>query len=247
MATHPDFPLWKLKYTPEQVYDLFFHSNFRFLCNPKRPAICTRFGLPSDRLWRFEFVVLKGEDGDEMASPKGREKSFFPYLTHAGNDTGSRKMCNIPGTASASLGRDRSGYLHAAATSGLMAALSCVAMRRTCSSMYGFYSTLARRFSGLTLRLVGGQVISSGFRDAASLAWRLALLCRQSTLDSPRHEAVLKNWYLERKQQLEKSLALTIRNREFVTEIPSWQRQLRLGHRKGYGSLSILAWDALHS
>ena len=127
-------------------------------------------------------------------------------------------MCNIPGTASASLGRDRSGYLHAAATSGLMAALSCVAMRRTCSSMHGFYSTLARRFSGLTLRLVGGQVISSGFRDAASLAWRLALLCRQSTLDSPRHEAVLKNWYLERKQQLEKSLALTIRNREFVTE-----------------------------
>lgn len=100
----------------------------------------------------------------------------------------------------------------------------------------------------LTTGLVGGQGIASGFRDAASLAWRLALLCRPETNRS--HEEVFTSWYLERKQQLERSLATTIENGRFVTEsnpikiflrtcylfflhlIPSWRRQLRLGRRK---------------
>lgn len=102
----------------------------------------------------------------------------------------------------------------------------------------------------LTLRAVGGQGIASGFRDAASLAWRLALLCRQDEANSQRHKPVLESWYLERKQQLERSLASTIANGKFVSEanplkiflrscylfimnlVPSWRRQLRLGPRK---------------
>lgn len=98
--------------------------------------------------------------------------------------------------------------------------------------------------------LVGGQGIASGFRDASSLAWRLAVLCKASTqgLTLP-HEKFFTAWYLERKQQLEKSLASTITNGEFVTEsnpikifirnwslwfmqlIPSWRDKLRLGQR----------------
>lgn len=64
------------------------------------------------------------------------------------------------------------------------------------------------------------------------------------------HDKFLSAWYLERKQQLEKSLAATIRNGEFVTEgnpikifirnwslwfmqlIPSWRHKLRLGQRQ---------------
>lgn len=102
--------------------------------------------------------------------------------------------------------------------------------------------------SKLTTSPVGGQGIASGFRDAVSLAWRLALLCRPETNRS--HEEVFSSWYLERKQQLENSLATTIENGRFVTEsnpikivlrtcylfilhlIPSWRRQLRLGRRK---------------
>ena len=102
--------------------------------------------------------------------------------------------------------------------------------------------------SSLTIGLVGGQGIACGFRGASSLAWRLALLCRPETNRS--HEEVFASWYLERKQQLEKSLATTIENGRFVTEsnpikiflrtcylfflhlIPSWRRQLRLGRRK---------------
>lgn len=94
--THPSFPLWKLGYTPEQVYDLFFPVNFRFICNPDRPAVCGRFGLPSDRLWRFEFVVLPDENPEEMSQLEMVRKVVFPYLTHGGNRYGylsCRRVC----------------------------------------------------------------------------------------------------------------------------------------------------------
>jgi hypothetical protein len=100
------------------------------------------------------------------------------------------------------------------------------------------------------IQTVGGQGIASGFRDAVSLAWRLALLCRTQSKDSSFHKQVLKAWYEERKQQLEKSLASTIENGKFVTEgnplkilirnvylwfvqlVPSWRHELSLGRRK---------------
>ncbi|UNI15993.1 hypothetical protein JDV02_002473 [Purpureocillium takamizusanense] len=86
--THPEFPLWDKGFTPEQVYDEFFPKNFRFLCNPTRPAVCGRFGLESDRLWRFEFVVLQGEDPTEMASQASIIKVVHPYITHPGSRYG---------------------------------------------------------------------------------------------------------------------------------------------------------------
>lgn len=98
---------------------------------------------------------------------------------------------------------------------------------------------------------VGGQGIASGFRDAAALAWRLAILCQTSSKGvALSHERILTAWYLERKQQLEKSLAATIQNGEFVTEssplkifirnwslwymqlFPRWRHELRLGQRR---------------
>ena len=87
-TTHPDFPLWKLGYTPEEVYDAFFPQWFSFICNPDRPAVCGRFGLPSDRLWRFEFVVQAGEDGEMMSEPESIRRVVFPYITHEGSRYG---------------------------------------------------------------------------------------------------------------------------------------------------------------
>ena len=80
--THPHFPLWDLGYTPEGVYNEFFPSDFRFICNPDRPSVCGRFGLHADRLWRFEYVVKPTEDGYEMAKYENVKKVVFPYLTH---------------------------------------------------------------------------------------------------------------------------------------------------------------------
>jgi hypothetical protein len=91
--THPDFPLWQLGFTPEQVYDSFFPVQFRFLCNPKRPAVAGRFGLPEDRLWRFEFEVQTGEDGMEMAEEKQIREIVYPYVTHAGSRYGYVGCC----------------------------------------------------------------------------------------------------------------------------------------------------------
>ena len=82
--THPSFPLWTLGYTPKQVYELFFPAEFRFLCNPQRPAVCGRFGPPEDRLWRFEFVVAENEDSMEMCTPAKIEEIVAPYITHPG-------------------------------------------------------------------------------------------------------------------------------------------------------------------
>ncbi len=82
--THPSFPLWKLGYSSEDVFDLFFPLDFRFLCNPQRPAVCGRFGPPSDRLWRFEFLVNAGESDAEMATPAMIRKVVYPYLRHPG-------------------------------------------------------------------------------------------------------------------------------------------------------------------
>lgn len=86
--THPSFPLWALGYTPEEVYDLFFPADFRFLCNPKRPAVCGRFGRHEDRLWRFEFVVAPDEDDIEMATREKVREVVYPYLTHPGSRYG---------------------------------------------------------------------------------------------------------------------------------------------------------------
>lgn len=84
-SSHPDFPLWKLGFTPQEVYDRFFPENFRFIGNPKRPAVCGTFGPRSERLWRFEYVVQDGENPQEMASHERSTEIIFPYLTHPGH------------------------------------------------------------------------------------------------------------------------------------------------------------------
>ena len=105
----------------------------------------------------------------------------------------------------------------------------------------------------------GGQGIASGFRDASALAWRLIVACRSlsspgPTISAPtfesHHTRLLTGWYLERKQQLEKSLAATIENGAYVCKgsrlkslvrdwylwaiqlIPSWKHWLEMGQRR---------------
>lgn len=105
----------------------------------------------------------------------------------------------------------------------------------------------------------GGQGITSGFRDASALAWRLVVACRSLSSPDPKkatstceshHTRLFTGWYLERKQQLEKSLAATIENGAYVCEgsrlkilvrdwylwaiqlIPSWKHWLEMGQRR---------------
>ena len=99
----------------------------------------------------------------------------------------------------------------------------------------------------LTYIAVGGQGITSGFRDASGLAWRLELACRPGYTQ---YEHLLQRWCLERKDQLDKSLAATVENGRYCNEAspwrdvvrdtymwlvqlyPSWKRQLEQGARR---------------
>ena len=236
--THPDFPLWEKGYTPQQVYDEFFPANFRFLCDPQRSAICTRFGLPADRLWRFEYVVLRGEDPQEMATVEKMAQIVYPYITHP-------------------------GPRHGIAASEVRFPTDCIQVMRC--RPFSFSARSCNRWaldrtilcgdSAHVFPPFGAQGIASGFRDAISLAWRLRLATRQGS-DSAcyqdtkmDHHKLLEGWYSERKQQLDASLRLTLMNGAVVTEsgrlkiflrdwylwlvqlIPSWKRQIQLGTR----------------
>jgi 2-polyprenyl-6-methoxyphenol hydroxylase-like FAD-dependent oxidoreductase len=93
---HPEFPLWVLGYTGQDVYDLFFPKSFRFIYDPNRPTVCWRFGIHSDRLWRFEFVVRPDEDDAEMAKPESIKRAVWPFLTHRGNHYGLSEDVMFP-------------------------------------------------------------------------------------------------------------------------------------------------------
>ncbi|OAQ82124.1 monooxygenase [Purpureocillium lilacinum] len=233
-ATHPEFPLWEKGYTPEQVYNEFFPKNFRFLCNPTRAAVCGRFGLESDRLWRFEFVVLPGEDSTEMASPANIARIVYPYITHPGSQYGLPQK-------------------------EIMFPLDCIDVLRC--RPFRFAARSCNKWSLGRVILCGdaahvfppfgGQGIASAFRDALSLVWRLRIAVnRPSGPNRVDHEKLLEGWYSERKQQLEKSLRSTVENGDYVTEssavkifvrdwylwtlqlVPSWKHWLHLGNRR---------------
>lgn len=227
-TTHPDFPLWRLGYSPVEVYDLFFPKEFRFLCNPARPAVCGRFGLEEERLWRFEFVVHKNEDDSRMATPEETQKIIFPYLTHPGKRYGLKEDIKYPEECIQVL-RSRPFFFQA----------------RSCNEWAKGRVILAGDAAHV-FPPFGGQGIASGFRDSWGLAWRLTLLYQ---VPQANHVEVIRAWYVERKQQLDRSLAATIRNGEYVTEsdpwkafvrdwslwflqlIPSWRREMEKGSR----------------
>ncbi|KAJ5379427.1 hypothetical protein N7509_012546 [Penicillium cosmopolitanum] len=206
--THPDFPLWRLGYSPEDVYNQFFPKDFRFLCNPRRPAVCGRFGQTKDRLWRFEFVVQAGEDPQEMSEPHKIREIVFPYLRHEGSRYDLDTAVEFPTDCIKVL---RSRPFHFAARKCNKWAMGRVILCGDAAHVFPPF---------------GGQGIASGFRDAIALAWRLAILTRSRStrLD---YEQVLAGWYSERGQQFQKSLNTTLRNGQLVSSTNTVQNFIR--------------------
>ncbi|KAH7416689.1 monooxygenase [Cadophora sp. MPI-SDFR-AT-0126] len=200
--THPTLPFWKLGYTPEDVYDLYFPKSFRFICNAKRPSVCGRFGNGAERLWRYEFVVKGEEDPMVMASEKEITKIIKPYLTHDGSKYGCDHPMPFPYDCIETL-RSRPFAFSA----------------RSCNK-WAVGRVILAGDSAHVFPPFGGQGISSGFRDSSGLAWRLALAIRENTKN---HEQLLSGWYRERQQQLKISLAKTIYNGKLCTEGNTWK------------------------
>ncbi|PVH71143.1 hypothetical protein DL98DRAFT_597227 [Cadophora sp. DSE1049] len=224
--SHPSFPLWKLDYSPTQVFDLFFPSDFRFLCNPERPSVCGRFGLPEDKLWRFEFVVKRNEDGTEMSGPEKLREVVHPYITHPGERYGLPKDIEFPNDCIETL---RSRPFAFSARSCNKWALGRVVLCGDSAHVFPPF---------------GGQGIASGFRDASALAWRFAVCCRPGFTN---YTDILSGWYSERKQQFENGSFMTESNpvkmyfRDwylwFLQLIPSQIHKLEMGARR-YGMIS---------
>ncbi|KAB5515387.1 putative monooxygenase [Coniochaeta sp. 2T2.1] len=77
--THPEFPLWKLGFTPEEVYDLFWPKFWHFCSPPGNPTACGRFGPHEARLWRHEIAL---RNWDESMDPSGvLLQQLLPSLT----------------------------------------------------------------------------------------------------------------------------------------------------------------------
>jgi hypothetical protein len=67
--SHPDFPLWKLGYTPDELWDIFWPDGFQYVSeifdrrnnvlsvssfcrHPTMPIATGRFGPKASRYWR---------------------------------------------------------------------------------------------------------------------------------------------------------------------------------------------------
>jgi hypothetical protein len=165
-----------------------------------------------------------------MAEPESTSKIIHPYITHPGSRYGLSSPVQYPTDCIRTL---RSRPFCFSARSCNKWALGRVILAGDAAHVFPPF---------------GGQGIASGFRDASSLAWRLAILSRNP--HSADHDRVLAAWYAERKQQLERSLAATIQNGAYVTEsdpwkafvrdwylwaiqlVPGWKRDLEKGPRK---------------
>lgn len=246
--SHPDFPLWSKGYTPEQVFELFFPIDFRFLCNPERAAVCGRFGLLEDRLWRFEYVLKPGEVGTDMAKPQHVERIVYPYITHPGSRYGLEQRDLRYPTDCIKVLRCRPFKFSA----------------RSCNK-WALDRVLLCGDSAHVFPPFGGQGIASGFRDAIGVAWRLALATKPLPRDGQTLDfrKLFLGWYSERKQQLDRSLEATVINGNYVTAsnpwrifvrdwslwlvqlIPSWKRYVEQGVRAG--GMTRYRWEADHA
>ncbi|OZJ02001.1 hypothetical protein BZG36_04730, partial [Bifiguratus adelaidae] len=172
---------------------------------------CGRFGKPEDRLWQFEFVVARGEDGKEMSEHDNIKRIVFPYITHPGSRYGLKEDVAFPEDCITVL---RCRPFAFAARNCNKWALGRVMLLGDAAHVFPPF---------------GGQGIASGFRDASALAWWLAVACRPNFKP---YEQLLEAWYNERKQQLDRSLNATVETVPSSPMIPSVRRWLEQGARR---------------
>ncbi|KAI8155862.1 3-(3-hydroxy-phenyl)propionate/3-hydroxycinnamic acid hydroxylase [Colletotrichum sp. SAR 10_70] len=190
--THPNFPLWKYGYTPDEVYDLFWPLGWHFCSPPGRPTATGRFGPHADRTWRHEFRV------DEFGGPIYPEELFWEHISQ-----------------SITLKEDPVRGHHF--DEAVEYPRDCIEILR-CRPFKFVHKCVNRWFDKRTL-LIGdaahvfppfaGQGIASGVRDAHQLAWRLALLLRTDA-DPETNTAILESWAAERRHSVDDAARMSM-------------------------------------
>ncbi|KAF5648070.1 3-(3-hydroxy-phenyl)propionate 3-hydroxycinnamic acid hydroxylase [Fusarium sp. NRRL 52700] len=205
--THPDFPLWKFGYSPQEIYDLFWPVGWHFCTPPGKATASGRFGPHEERLWRHEFAQ------DEALINDNSEELLWEHLTPMitlTEDSSRRHRFDGP----VQYPRD------------------CIEILR-CRPFHFVHKVVNRWFSGRTI-LIGdaahvfppfaGQGIGSGVRDAHQLAWRLALMLHPNSKPE-NHDKLLKCWESERRQSINDAAHFSMINGRICNNEPSlWQR-----------------------
>ncbi|KAF8854801.1 FAD/NAD(P)-binding domain-containing protein [Acephala macrosclerotiorum] len=190
-TTHPDFPLWKLGYSPNEVYELFWPAGFHFCNDTKRPAVSGRFGPKGAHFWRHEYSV---EPEDSLDDPEEHLwAQFGPWL----EIQGSRISSKLKGMT-ITYPRDCVKILRCRPFSFAAQVVNRWFCRRTI--LIGDAAHVFPPF--------GGQGIAAGIRDAQALAWRLAILSRLKLTPSLR-EGFLMEWAGERRQAIDHATRMT--------------------------------------
>ncbi|KAF4837342.1 3-(3-hydroxy-phenyl)propionate/3-hydroxycinnamic acid hydroxylase [Colletotrichum tropicale] len=190
--THPNFPLWKYGYTPDEVYDLFWPLGWHFCSPPGRPTATGRFGPHADRTWRHEFRV------DETGGPIYPEELFWEHISQ-----------------SITLREDPVRGHHF--DEAVEYPRDCIEILR-CRPFKFVHKCVNRWYDKRTL-LIGdaahvfppfaGQGIASGVRDAHQLAWRLALLLRTDA-DPETNTVILESWAAERRHSVDDAARMSM-------------------------------------
>ncbi|KAK0646764.1 hypothetical protein B0T16DRAFT_327700 [Cercophora newfieldiana] len=197
--SHPDFPLWKLGYTPEQVHDVFWPSGFHFCNDSKRPQVSGRFGPPNSGFWRHEYSV---EPEDDLSDVQGHFWNLFtPWMI-------------IPGSK-----------FSRALKQAVEFPRDCINVVR-CRPFTFAVKVVNRWFSNNTMLIgdaahvfppFGGQGIATGIRDAQGLGWRLAVMSRLN-VSQETQERILTGWAQERRHGWKSALMATKLNGSIVNQ-----------------------------
>ena len=191
--SHPDFPLWAKGYTPEQVVESFVPEAFRFMCNPDRQCVLSRFGAPKDGIlqWRYEFRTYAGEDPDFLSQPEQVRQLLLPYMVHRGSRYGLKEDVAFP--------------------------QDCLDFRRTWK--YKFEARICTKFHLGRVVVAGdaahvfppfaGQGVTTGFLDVMGVSWRLATLLKpENAAKDP--QPMFDTWESERRTQIKQALDMTM-------------------------------------
>jgi 2-polyprenyl-6-methoxyphenol hydroxylase-like FAD-dependent oxidoreductase len=189
--SHPDFPLWELGYSSDEVYDLFWPVGWHFCSPPGKATACGRFGPHSERLWRHEF--RQDKVSDDMNLEKLLWEHLTPMITLDGNRSKGHKF-NRP----VQYPRD------------------CIEILR-CRPFNFVHKVVNRWFHKKTIVIgdaahvfppFAGQGIASGVRDAQQLSWRLALLLKT---DAPSNieQNMLNVWANERRNSVDEAASMS--------------------------------------
>ncbi|KAI1754704.1 hypothetical protein F4782DRAFT_456780 [Xylaria castorea] len=203
--SHPDFPLWKLGYTPAAIYDLFWPIGWHFGSPPGKPLAAGRFGPYESRLWRHEFA--QNDWKDTMDAEELLWENLTPMVT---------RKCDQESRVFSS--------------GEVIYPLDCIKVRR-CRPFRFTHKVVNKWFDDRTILIgdaahvfppFGGQGIASGLRDAQQLAWRLMLLQRLPNTNRSICDEVLEAWAQERTYSVKLAASLTEFNGQLCNHGDSW-------------------------